>query len=55
MNYEYFHDPCYYDMWAVRRKDQRAFSQAWHVATQKEAQSLAEHLNKLELAPIPQQ
>ena len=45
-HYEYFADPAYYDMWAVRRSDQRRFEDAQHVDTEDLARRLAEQLTE---------
>lgn len=45
-HYEYFVDPAYYDLWAVRRTDRRSFTEARHVDTEVEARQLAEQLTE---------
>lgn len=46
--WKYFQDSRYYGLWAVRREDQKGFSQAFHVQTKKEAEYLVKELNKIE-------
>ena len=46
--WECFNDPGYFDLWAVRRKDQRKFEEAIHVRTKEEAMFLVASLNELE-------
>jgi hypothetical protein len=49
-NWEFFRDPAYFDMWAVRRDDKRSFNDAIHVLRAEEAERLATLLNKYERA-----
>jgi hypothetical protein len=46
--WETFCDVCYYDLWRVRRKDERGFNDGFHLQHGKEAKELVELLNKLE-------
>ena len=43
--YECFCDKSYYDLWVVRRKDDREFGQGFHLHNKKEAEQLCEMLN----------
>lgn len=38
--WEFFRDAAYFDMWSVRRIDQRGFEQAFHVSSEEEAHAL---------------
>lgn len=44
-HWECFSDPCYYDMWAVRRGGQPLFHRTIHVRTKEEAEFFVESLN----------
>ena len=46
--WECFRDSAYYDMWAVRNKDNKGFYHAIHVGTRDEAEFLVESLNELD-------
>lgn len=46
--WETFCDTCYYDLWRLRRKDERGFNDGYHLQNEKEAKSLVELLNRLE-------
>jgi len=46
--WETFCDPCYYDLWRVRRKNERGFNDGYHIHNGEEARALVELLNKLE-------
>ena len=46
--WETFCDVCYYDLWRVRRKDERGFNDGFHLQHGEEAKELVELLNKLE-------
>lgn len=48
--YEFFRDPAYYDMWAVRAKGSASFNDTIHVATEQEAARLASLLSR---RPVP--
>lgn len=48
MSWECFRDIAYYDMWAVRHKERRGFTQAIHVNTQGEAEYLMTSLSLLD-------
>lgn len=43
--YEYFQDPAYFDMWAVRPVGERRWGFCFHVPSQQEAHGLADLLN----------
>lgn len=46
--WETFCDPCYYDLWRVRRKNERGFNDGYHIHNGDEARALVELLNKLD-------
>ena len=46
--WETFCDVCYYDLWRVRRTNERGFHDGFHLQHGKEAKELVELLNKLE-------
>lgn len=46
--WETFCDTCYYDLWRLRRKDERGFNDGYHLQNEKEAKALVELLNRLE-------
>lgn len=46
--WETFCDPCYYDLWRVRRKNERGFNDGYHIHNGDEARALVELLNGLE-------
>lgn len=43
--WETFCDPCYYDLWRVRRKNERGFNDGYHIHNGEEARALVELLN----------
>jgi hypothetical protein len=43
--WECFSDPCYYDMWAVRRTHERGFGECFHMNSAEEAKGLTSLLN----------
>lgn len=45
LKYEYFYDVGYYDQWAVRDINKRAFNEAFHVPSEAEAKALCGLLN----------
>lgn len=47
--WEYFSDPCYYDMYAVRPVGERRWGYCFHLVNHDEAKGLAELLTKLSL------
>ena len=46
--WETFCDLCYYDLWRVRRKNERGFNDGYHIHNGKEARALVDLLNSLE-------
>ena len=46
--WETFCDLCYYDLWRVRRKNERGFNDGYHIHNGEEARALVELLNGLE-------
>ena len=48
--WECFCDMAYFDKWAVRNKNDRAFTSAIHVETYDEAQYITEKFNELDVA-----
>ena len=48
--YEYFNDPCYYNLWAVKEIKNGKFEDVFHVQSEDEAQALCELLNKTDIA-----
>ena len=46
--WETFCDLCYYDLWRVRRKNERGFDDGYHIHNGEEARALVELLNGLE-------
>jgi len=46
--WETFCDISYYDLWRVRRKDERGFNDGYHLRHGEEAKALVELLNRLE-------
>ena len=46
--WETFCDLCYYDLWRVRRKNERGFNDGYHIHNGEEARALVELLNSLE-------
>ena len=46
--WETFCDLCYYDLWRVRRKNERGFNDGYHIHNGDEARALVELLNSLE-------
>lgn len=46
--WETFCDTCYFDLWRVRRKDDRGFNDGYHLQNEKEAKALVELLNRIE-------
>jgi len=49
--WEFFQDVSYYDMWCVRRVNDRAFGQGFHLLRGNEAADLADLLNATARAP----
>lgn len=45
--WETFSDPSYFDMWCVRRSDERVFGQGFHLVNGDEAKELCALLNRL--------
>ena len=43
--WECFSDPCYYDMWAVRRTHERGWGECFHINSAEEAKALTALLN----------
>lgn len=43
--WECFSDPCYYDMWAVRRTHERGWGECFHMNSAEEAKALTALLN----------
>jgi hypothetical protein len=43
--WECFCDPCYYDLWAVRRTHERAWGQCFHLHSGEEARAITALLN----------
>jgi hypothetical protein len=52
MPFEYFNDPCYYDMWAVREVGTSSLNDTAHVVTKEEAEWLTKRLNDMNLSCI---
>ena len=46
--WEYFQDPNYYMLWAIRPKGKERFEDAIHVRTHDEAKLVADRFNELE-------
>jgi hypothetical protein len=46
--WETFCDTFYFDLWRVRRKDDRGFNDGYHLQNEKEAKALVELLNRIE-------
>jgi hypothetical protein len=46
--WETFLDACYYDLWRVRRKNERGFDDGFHLHSGDEAKALVQLLNKME-------
>ena len=46
--WETFCDLCYYDLWRVRRKNERGFNDGYHIHNGEEARALVDLLNGLE-------
>jgi hypothetical protein len=45
--WEAFHDPSYFDMWCVRKVEERRFVQGFHLVSSDEAKALCRLLNNL--------
>lgn len=46
--WETFCDLCYYDLWRVRRKNERGFNDGYHIHNGEEARALVDLLNSFE-------
>jgi hypothetical protein len=47
-DWETFCDTCYFDLWRVRRKNERGFNDGYHLQNGEEAKALVELLNRVE-------
>lgn len=48
-DWETFCDSSYFDLWRVRRKNERGFNDGYHLQNEKEAKALVELLNRVEM------
>ncbi len=50
MQWEYYVDPCYWDMWAIKPIDCKDFNKTFHVGDMEIAKELCNYLNSMELS-----